>query len=355
LPPSNSFRRGGLAADPGVVGSDFGLQRGPVGLGQGGLAGAQERCDGGTGKGGDSCAPGGVQASVERKRPVWFDPGDRETGDLLGFDGEVSGCQRQILFLFPIEGWLRPGIKRGQTAARKEVVHLDLDGLDGSRSCCRRVHPERGHGLVRLGLGNPTRKRSRLGEEIGELDLVHPPFAAAVRYRTQDRDDVFDRFLGGVVTGGVGRHHAIAVELGVREDLRLIREVGDGYGAGIALAQVGQDASGARQDALILDGGQRNRIATLDEAGRVLEGGARPVYRRQQLGRADPTVLVRIDEIGGPGLEFDPARGHGQCHPQLLVETLEVGNVRPVAKDDLVDASGAEELPAVFPLGRRGR
>ncbi len=79
----------------------------------------------------------------------------------------------------------------------------------------------------------------------------------------------------------------------------------------------------------------------------VLEATGRPFRRGDDFRRADPPVLVRVDEIERLRVEFDPARRAGQRDPQLLVEFVEVGEVGPPVQFHLVEAARAKETPSV--------
>jgi hypothetical protein len=59
-------------------------------------------------------------------------------------------------------------------------------------------------------------------------------------------------------------------------------------------------------------------------------------------------VVIGIDQIERPAVEFETARGTGECHPQLLIQLVEVGEVVAIGQHDLIDGAGPEESPAVL-------
>src|SRR5262249_50863553 len=79
----------------------------------------------------------------------------------------------------------------------------------------------------------------------------------------------------------------------------------------------------------------------------VLHGVRDPLHRGQDLRHAHPAVLVGVDVRQRLGGERDALHRQRQRDPELGVELVEVEQVVAVVERDLVDAAGAEELPAM--------
>jgi hypothetical protein len=68
-----------------------------------------------------------------------------------------------------------------------------------------------------------------------------------------------------------------------------------------------------------------------------------PLAGRDDFGRANPSVLVRIDEIERLCVELDAARRTRQRHPEFLVELIEMSDVLAPLQFDLIEAARAKE------------
>ena len=78
--------------------------------------------------------------------------------------------------------------------------------------------------------------------------------------------------------------------------------------------------------------------------------GAGEATGRDHLGCADPTVLVGVDQRQGLLVELEPLHRAGEGDPELLVELSERDEIDPPIEANLIEATCAEETPAM----RRG-
>jgi hypothetical protein len=106
----------------------------------------------------------------------------------------------------------------------------------------------------------------------------------------------------------------------------------------------------ARIAFLVVDLRERKRVAPGLERGEVLQVVLAPLDRDDDLRRPDAAVAVGVDERQRPFVELEPLDGARERGPQLLVEVLEVREVRGGLELRLVEPAGARELPTV----RRG-
>jgi hypothetical protein len=72
-----------------------------------------------------------------------------------------------------------------------------------------------------------------------------------------------------------------------------------------------------------------------------------PVHGGEDLGHPDAAVVIGVDERQGLLVERRAPRRARQRDPQLLIQLVEVREVRAGREDDLIDAARAEEAPAV--------
>src|SRR5690606_13736136 len=145
---------------------------------------------------------------------------------------------------------------------------------------------------------------------------------------------------------------AIAIEAFPGQQLVEVGEVGERDRRRIGLSDQAQDAlrldregcTGLRIGAQRLE---RHLVAPAQQVVGILEVVPDPACRFDQLRRADAPVGVGVDEIERAGIELQPARRAGERRPELLVEVLDVDDVRAAADDDLVDSGDTDELPAM--------
>ncbi len=305
---------------------------------------------------GDRAGPGRVHAFLQRQRFADSDLRERKAGDLAGGDRQVLGGDGQEVLLLAVERREGAGIEGGQPAPAEVVVDLAFHrfqrGARGGRGVAEREH---GRGVGR-GFLDPGLEGRGVGEEGVHPGLVDAGFARAVGHRSVGRDDIRDQRLGGVVIRGSGHDDAVAVEDGLREDLGDVGGVSERDARGVLLAEVGEDLLRGGQDALavgcrVVDGGQREGIAALDEVVGVLEQAAGPFHSSDEFGRAHPAVLVGVDQREGRLVELEAGRRTRERDPELLVELVEREEVGAGVELDLVESASAEEGPDVINIG----
>ena len=71
------------------------------------------------------------------------------------------------------------------------------------------------------------------------------------------------------------------------------------------------------------------------------------VYRRENFGRADASVMVGIHQLKHAKVEPDASRRHRKRNPLLAVEFREGGDIGTARKRNLLHSSGPEPFPAV--------
>ena len=273
----------------------------------------------------------------------------RQPGNLIAVDGEVLGRHRHEFGIGPVHGRRPAHVERRDRAPGEIIIHLHADGFQRAIGRGGGV-AERQDGLVGFGPGPPVRVGLGFLEERVEFGLADAEFAAAVGFAAETGDDVVDHLFRVGVRGGVGRHDAVPVELGLREDFRRVGGVGEGDGRGVGLAQIVQDAPGAGEEfgagiGLVVDGGQGQGFVALGQVIRIAKLLRGPLDGGEEFGGPDPSILVGVDEVERLGVEFDAARGATEGHPQFLVELFDVRDVPAVAEHHLVKSAGAEELP----------
>ena len=109
--------------------------------------------------------------------------------------------------------------------------------------------------------------------------------------------------------------------------------LGEGDGGGVGLAEGGEDAfcggvggeAGGRRG---VEGGEGDGVGVFEEDAEVIEDEAGPLDGGEKLGDADAAVVVGINEGEGFFVELEAFNRAGESDPELLVEVLEVGEVR---------------------------
>ncbi len=132
--------------------------------------------------------------------------------------------------------------------------------------------------------------------------------------------DVVDGLSRGFVVGRVGGNDAVPVEAGGGEDFRGVGHIVERDGLGVGLAQVFQDALGPGAQILaglggLADGVDGQRSVALEEVVQIAEDFPHEAKRLENLGNADATVLVGVEEIQRARGKLQPARGTGQRQP----------------------------------------
>lgn len=123
-------------------------------------------------------------------------------------------------------------------------------------------------------------------------------------------------------------------------DGQVLRGERDVVGGG--LTEVSQDVPRRAHERGVLDRGERDGVAALEQLVQTLERGFRPLHGGEEFRRADAAVLVGVNEVERLWIELDAARGHGKGDPEFLVELVEAGEVRARAQRDRVHAAGCE-------------
>ena len=340
----------GLAAEPGFVGGELGVECGPIRLGERGFRGAVHRRDCGGMQRGERAGPGGIDRVQQRQRPVGFDAREGKTGDLLGGDLQVLGRDGEVLGFLAIERGDGAAVEGRQPAAGEIVVHLGADGADGGAGGGGAGAE---HGDL---LGRAFFQPRNIGGELGEKRLGHfrgdADGARAIGDAAEAGEDIRDQGLRLHIGGGIGRNHAVAIERAGGKELGGVRGGGDKDGTGAGLAEAGEDLLGAGEDGLAVEGGvidrlERERVGALQQYGRVFQAGGGPVHGGNQLRDADAAVAIGIDQRQGFLIEFEALDRAGQRDPQLLVQPVQCEEVLGRGEGDLVEAAGAEKILGV--------
>ena len=341
----------GFASGPRFVSAELGRKRRPVRFRERRLV-AENRLDGRRAQGSHCSGPGGVQRILERKRLAGLDAREREACDFGGGDGQILRREREVFGLLPVQRRERALIKCRQPTAREVIVHLRLHRLERRCGCLGLVAQREDGRRVRLSLLPPIRKRRRLREELVHLALRDAGPAAAVRLAAEARDDVGDDRLRRIIRRGFSGHDAVAVKLRLGENLRGVACVFQRDRRGVLLAEVCENLFGGREELLafrrrVVDGTELNRAGAAQQIIRVLHHRAGPLDRRDDLRRANASVLVRVDQVERLRVELDAAGRAAQRGPQLLIELVEIREIGSRCEVNLLEAAGAEKAPGV--------
>ncbi len=120
----------GLAGVPGIKRGELAGERVPISLGQNRFR-AEQRRDGVGLQRGNRIGPGRIDALRERQRRRGADLRQRQAGDVGVIARQIFRAQRGVFFFVAVQRADRARIKSRQPAARKIILHLGLDGLDG--------------------------------------------------------------------------------------------------------------------------------------------------------------------------------------------------------------------------------
>ena len=216
--------RAGLRREPRLVRREPGEERSPLVRRERGAVLPEQRRHGVAAERLDGRGPRRVHALAERERAPGLDPRERERGDVRGGGGEVLRGERRELRVAAVERRRGARLHRGEPAAHEEVVHLRPHRLDRRERGVRpgAEHPHLGARLAGL---PPPRVRGGLGEEGLHARAVHPELSPAVGDGPQGGDDVEHGLAGLDVGRGVGGDDAVAVEEGLLEHPRGVRDV----------------------------------------------------------------------------------------------------------------------------------
>ena len=252
------------------------------------------------------------------------------------------------------------GVEGGHAAAREEIVEL---GLHLERRVGRRqrgLAQRHQLGIAGVGLGMPVARCLHFGEEGFHAGAVHAGrLLVAVGHAAVQPDDFGDGGAHGFVLRRVGRDHAVAVEAHGGQQLAPVGDVGEGervvIGPALDLQQAARFLQQPRAGGVaVVKVAQRQHVAALQQHVGVAKPRADPFARRDHFGRAHAAVAVGVDQVEGACVEVDAARRARERHPELLVELRDAGDVLAGAKDHLVGAARADELPAVRRVRGKG-
>src|SRR5208283_1265153 len=82
-------------------------------------------------QGGERGGPSGIDAFLQRQRPAGFDSRQGESGNLGGRHRKVFRREGEVILFFAVQCPDGAGIKGGEPAPGKIVVHLGFDRFDG--------------------------------------------------------------------------------------------------------------------------------------------------------------------------------------------------------------------------------
>src|SRR5439155_13426573 len=138
------------------------------------------------------------------------------------------------------------------------------------------------------------------------------------------------------------------IEPGALEDPADVGDVGDRERYRVRVPAPGEDLPGRSEQCpprgfRLVDRVQRQTVRPGDERVQVLEPFFAPAERSEDLRSADAPVLVEVQQLERPLFELEPFHGTAQGDPELLVELVEVREVRATIQRDLIQTTDPPE------------